>query len=93
MTTATADALDGIGISSKQIQKELQNGEKTTFQVIQEVSARLNELPESSQKVGKAIADIFGNMGEDAGLKYIRTLKDISTDLDVVKKKLVSSVG
>lgn len=87
MTTATADALDGIGISSKQIQKELQNGEKTTFQVIQEVSARLNELPESSQKVGTAIADIFGNMGEDAGLKYIRTLKDISTDLDVVKKK------
>ena len=54
---------------------------------MQEVSARLNELPDSSQKVGTAIADIFGNMGEDAGLKYIRTLKDISTDLDSVKKK------
>lgn len=88
MTTATADALEGIGISSQQVQKELQDGEKTTFQIIQEVSARLNELPESSQKVGAAIADIFGNMGEDAGLKYIRTLKDISTDLDVVKKKI-----
>ena len=87
MTTSTADALDGIGISSKRVQQELQSGYKTTFQIMQEVSARLNELPDSSQKVGTAIADIFGNMGEDAGLKYIRTLKDISTDLDSVKKK------
>lgn len=87
MTTSTADALDGIGISSKRVKEELMKGEKTTFQIMQEVSARLNELPESSQKVGAAIADIFGNMGEDAGLKYIRTLKDISTDLDVVKNK------
>lgn len=87
MTTSTADALDGIGISSKRVQQELQSGYKTTFQIMQEVSARLNELPDSSQKVGSAIADIFGNMGEDAGLKYIRTLKDISTDLDSVKKK------
>lgn len=87
MTTSTADALDGIGISSKRVKEELMKGEKTTFQIMQEVSARLNELPESYQKVGAAIADIFGNMGEDAGLKYIRTLKDISTDLDAVKKK------
>ena len=87
MTTSTADALDGIGISSKRVQQELQSGYKTTFQIMQEVSARLNELPDSSHKVGTAIADIFGNMGEDAGLKYIRTLKDISTDLDSVKKK------
>ena len=54
---------------------------------MQEVSARLNELPDTSQKVGTAIADIFGGQGEDAGLNYIRTLKDISTDLDSVKKK------
>ena len=31
MTTATAAALDGIGISSEKVQKELQNGSKTTF--------------------------------------------------------------
>lgn len=87
MNTTTADALDGIGISSKRVQQELQSGYKTTFQIMQEVSARLNELPGTSQKVGTAIADIFGEQGEDAGLNYIRTLKNISTDLDAVKKK------
>lgn len=87
MTTATAAALDGIGISSTQVQKDLQTGAKTTFQVMQEVSARLAELPDSAQSVGTAIADIFGDPGENAGLQYLRTLKDISTDLDTVKSK------
>lgn len=87
MTTATAAALDGIGISSTQVQKDLQTGAKTTFQVMQEVSAKLAELPDSAQIVGAAIADIFGGPGEDAGLQYLRTLKDISTDLDTVKSK------
>lgn len=87
MTTATAAALDGIGISSKQVQKDLQSGAKTTFQVMQEVSAKLGELPESSSAVGTAIADIFGGPGEDAGLQYIKTLKDIDTNLDNVKAK------
>lgn len=87
MTTATAAALDGIGISSTQVQKDLQTGAKTTFQVMQEVSAKLDELPDSAQSVGTAIADIFGGPGEDAGLQYLRTLKDISIDLDTVKSK------
>ncbi len=85
MTTATAAALDGIGISSKQVQADLQNGAKTTFEVMQDVSKRLNELPDSASQVGAAIADIFGGPGEDAGLQYIRTLKDISTNLNDVK--------
>ena len=87
MTTATSDALKGIGIDSEQVQKDLQSGAKTTFDIIQEVSARLSELPESSSAVGTALADIFGGPGEDAGLQYIKTLKDIETDLDAVKDK------
>lgn len=87
MTTATAAALDGIGISSEQVQKELQTGTKTTFDVIQDVSAKLAELPDNAATVGAAIADIFGGPGEDAGLQYLRTLKDISTNMDEVKGK------
>lgn len=87
MTTATAAALDGIGISSKQVQKDLQTGTKTTFDVIQDVSAKLAELPDNAATVGAAIADIFGGPGEDAGLQYLRTLKDISTNMDEVKGK------
>lgn len=87
MTTATAAALDGIGISSEQVQKDLQTGTKTTFDVMQDVSAKLAELPDNAATVGAAIADIFGGPGEDAGLQYLRTLKDISTNMDEVKGK------
>lgn len=87
MTTATAAALDGIGISSEKVQKELQNGSKTTFDIMQEVGDKLKEYPASSAKVGKAIADIFGGPGEDAGLKYIETLGDIEMNMDKVKEQ------
>lgn len=87
MTTATSTALEGIGISSKRVQEELQNGSKTTFDIIREVSAKLNELPDSASSVGAALADIFGGPGEDAGLAYIRTLSQIDTDLDTISGK------
>lgn len=87
MTTATAAALDGIGISSEKVQKELQNGSKTTFDIMQEVGNKLKEFPASSSKVGTAIADIFGGPGEDAGLKYIETLGDIEMNMDKVKEQ------
>ena len=87
MTTATAEALDGIGISAQEVQQALQDGSATTFDIIRRVSERLNELPDNASVVGTAIADIFGGPGEDAGLKYIRTLKDIGTNLDEVKGK------
>lgn len=87
MTTATAAALDGIGISSRKVQKELKNGSKTTFDIMQEVGNKLKEFPASSAKVGTAIADIFGGPGEDAGLKYIETLGDIEMNMDKVKEQ------
>lgn len=87
MSTATASALDGIGISSKKVQEDLQSGAKTTWQVMQEVSQKLSELPESSSKVGTAIADIFGGPGEDAGLQYLTMLKDIKGGIDGVIEK------
>lgn len=87
MTKATAEALQGIGLNYVDIQKKLQDGSMTTFDVMQQVSEKLNELPESSAAVGTAIADIFGGPGEDAGLQYIKTLKDIDLNLDSVKDK------
>lgn len=85
MTTATAAALEGIGISADEVKEQLKSGQKTTFDIIQMVSERLNELPDSESVVGTALADIFGGPGEDAGLQYIRTLKDIKTNLGDVK--------
>ena len=85
MTTATADALNGIGISAEKVQADLQAGSITTFDVMQMVAAKLNELPASSAAVGTAIADIFGGPGEDAGLEYIKTLANIQLNIDAVK--------
>ena len=85
MTTATADALNNIGISAEQVQADLQAGSITTFDVMQMVAAKLNELPASSAAVGTAIADIFGGPGEDAGLEYIKTLANIQLNMDAVK--------
>lgn len=87
MTDATAAALEGIGISADEVQEQLRTGQKTTFDIIRMVSERLDELPESSAEVGAALADIFGGPGEDAGLQYIRTLKDIKTSLGDVKEE------
>ena len=86
MSSATADALDSIGLNSKMIQADLNSGATSTFEVMKKVSEKLNELPESSSEVGTAIADIFGGPGEDAGLQYLKTLKDIETNMDDVKE-------
>lgn len=87
MSTSTSEALAGIGLSGEEIQQAMADGSMTAFDAIQKVSEKLNELPETSSAVGTAVADIFGGAGEDAGLQYIKTLKDISTDLDEVKDK------
>lgn len=87
MTDATAQALEGIGISSQEVKQGLQDGSLKTFDVMQMVSQKLGELPESSSAVGKAIADIFGGPGEDAGLAYLKTLGDIETNMDDVVEK------
>lgn len=85
MTTATAAALEGIGISSQAVMEGLRNGSVTTFDVMQQVAARLKELPPSASQVGAALADIFGGPGEDAGLEYIKSLADVRLSMDEVK--------
>lgn len=87
MSTATTEALDGIGINSAEMQKKLQEGTMSTFEAMQQVSAKLNEISDNSPAVAAAISDIFGGPGEDAGLQYLRTLKDIELDLDTTKAK------
>lgn len=88
MTKSTKAALDGIGLSSVGIQKELTEGTTTVFEVIQRISNRLKELPPQSAQVGTAIADIFRGAGEDAGLAYLTTLGNINTNLDETVKQM-----
>lgn len=85
MSTATAGALDAIGISSKQVQADLESGVKSTYDVIKMISTRLKELPQNSQAVGNVLKDVFGRQGANAGLKMIEQLDTMNTDLEKLK--------
>lgn len=87
MSTSTASSLDAIGISSKQVQKDLENGTKNTFDIIQEVSAKLKALPADSQEVGDALKDVFGKQGAAGGLEMIKSLDGMSTSLEEMKRQ------
>lgn len=86
MAKGTSDALQSIGIDSEQVKEDLISGAKTTFDVLQDVSAKLAELPPASQEVGEVLVNVFGKQGRDAGLEMIKSLQDINTNLDEVKK-------
>ena len=81
-TKATQEALTGLGIDTKKVYEDLAAGNTNYFKVMQLVSTKLNELEEQSPAVGTAIADIFGGPGEDAGLEYLQSLKDINLELE-----------
>ena len=86
MGTATAQTLDAIGISSKQVQRDLESGTKSTFDIIQEIAGKLRELPQQSQEVGNVLKDVFGKQGAGAGLELIEQLDTMTKDIEEVKK-------
>lgn len=86
MSKATAEALDNIGISSKQVQKDLEDGTKSTFDVIKEISTRMKEIPQNSKAMGDILKDVFGKQGANAGLKMIEQLDTMNIDLEKLKE-------
>lgn len=87
MSSGTASSLDAIGISSKQVQQDLANGTKSTFDVIQEVSTKMKNFGADSQQVGDILKNVFGKQGAAAGIQLIEQLDTMSTSLDEVKKQ------
>lgn len=87
MSSGTASSLDAIGISSKQVQKDLESGTKSTFDVIQEVSTKMKNFGADSQQVGDVLKNVFGKQGAQAGIQLIEQLDTMSTSLDEVKKQ------
>jgi len=75
LTPATLKALEGIGISGAEIQKII--GEKGIGGAIAEVAKQLDTVQENGPKAGAVLADVFRGAGEDAGIKFIKSLKDV----------------
>lgn len=87
MSRGTASALDAIGISSKQVLKDLQSGTKSTFDIIQETATKLKGFSNDSQEVGAVLKDVFGKQGAAAGLQLIEQLDTMTTKIDEVKEQ------
>lgn len=87
MSSGTASSLDAIGISSKQVQQDLANGTKNTFDIIQLVASKMKDFGADSQQVGDILKNVFGKQGAQAGIQLIEQLDTMSTSLDEVKKQ------
>ena len=87
MSTATSASLDAIGISSKQVQQDLSNGTKNTFDIIQQVASKMKDFGADSQQVGDILKNVFGKQGAAAGIQLIEQLDTMTTDIEEVKKQ------
>lgn len=87
MNSGTASSLDAIGISSKQVQQELSNGTKNTFDIIQQVASKMKDFGADSQQVGDVLKNVFGKQGAQAGIQLIEQLDTMTTDIEEVKKQ------
>ena len=87
MSTATSASLDAIGISSKQVQQDLSNGTKNTFDIIQQVASKMKDFGADSQQVGDVLKNVFGKQGAQAGIQLIEQLDTMTTDIEEVKKQ------
>jgi hypothetical protein len=87
MSTATSASLDAIGISSKQVQQDLANGTKNTFDIIQQVASKMKDFGADSQQVGDILKNVFGKQGAAAGIQLIEQLDTMTTDIEEVKKQ------
>ncbi len=79
MTQIQRDALTGIGIDSSKLFAEMNSGMKTPFQAMQQIVGEMDKFDMVAQQT--VIADIFKGAGEDAGIQFIKGLKDIDLEL------------
>lgn len=81
-TKATTDALaNAFGKQfSNKIFKGINDGSLSTIDALKMVSKEMNNTEIPANKLQTVIADVFGGAGEDAGLNYLKTLKDIGEE-------------
>ena len=85
MSSATQSALNSIGISSKQLEADLISGKTSILEAIKMISGKIKELPENSMQVGQVMKAVFGKTASNEGMKLVKTLADMSTNMDELK--------
>ena len=85
MSSATQNALNSIGISSKQLEADLISGKTSILEAIKMISGKIKELPENSMQVGQVMKAVFGKTASNEGMKLVKTLADMSTNMEELK--------
>ena len=85
MSSATQSALNSIGISSKQLEADLISGKTSILEAIKMISGKIKELPEISMQVGQVMKAVFGKTASNEGMKLVKTLADMSTNMEELK--------
>jgi len=60
----------------------LNSGAITTVDALESVASQLDKTQIPANKLQTVIADVFGGPGEDAGIEYIRSLKNVNTNIE-----------
>lgn len=62
--------------------KAISDGSITSLQALEMISEGLNDTSIPAEKLQTVVADVFGAAGEDAGLPFLKSLKDITKQTD-----------
>jgi hypothetical protein len=88
-TKATGDAMQAAFGSdfTNQIFAGIKNGSLTVEQALQQVAKQMDETQIPANQLQTVIADVFGGPGEDAGIEYLQSLKNVGKSVDELVDK------
>jgi hypothetical protein len=88
-TKATGEAMQAaFGKDfTKEIFDGINNGTITVEQALQRVSKEMDETKIPANQLQTVIADVFGGPGEDAGIDYLKSLKNVGVGVDALVDK------
>lgn len=81
-TKTTTKALeDAFGKKfADKIFKGISTGSITSLEALEQIAEKMNDTTIPAEKLQTVVADVFGGAGEDAGLSYLKSLTDITTE-------------
>ena len=88
MTKQTEKSLESVGISARQMQKDLEDGNISMIEAVRQIAGKLKELPENSQEAGQVMKNVFGRTAAEGGQLLIQSIADINTNLDKAKDNM-----
>jgi hypothetical protein len=88
-TKATGEAMQaafGSDFTAK-IFSGIKDGSLTVEQALQQVAKQMDETQIPANQLQTVIADVFGGPGEDAGIDYLKSLKNVGKSVDELVDK------